>query len=484
MITNDKQVGKPGKLYTNTKLAIEAITGVVEGSIAYAVDTDLQGTYTGAAWVWGATLHDQNAWAAKGDLIVGTGVDTAAILTVGGNGEMPYADSTQATGIRWDAAPAGGGDVATDAIWDAKGDLAVGTGANTASKLTIGDNGTMPIAASGETTGIKWDMPFFPCNGRLTLTTVTPVTTADVTAATTVYFTPYLGDYIALYDGSNWVIRNFTEIHIDLTETQNGTTTNGNKVITGLTDTSQLIVGMLATGTGIGAAPNAIASIDSPTQVTLSVNSTASATVAVTFKAVVSLPHDIFAFDNAGTVKLEMVAWTNTTTRATALAFQNGVYVKNGATTRRYLGTICTTTTGGQTEDSLTSRFVWNYYNSQIRRIKKTGSASYPYTTGTWRQGNNTAANKIEVVIGVVKDVLCLENYYGAINIQNGIGINVTNANNADTQGINQSTTLYASIVARLNHYPALGYTYYAMTEYGASSGAINTTFFTGELIG
>lgn len=51
---------------------------------------------------------------------------------------------------------AGGGDVATDAIWDAKGDLAVGTGPNAASKLAVGANDKFPIAASGETTGMKW----------------------------------------------------------------------------------------------------------------------------------------------------------------------------------------------------------------------------------------------------------------------------------------------------------------------------------------
>lgn len=48
------------------------------------------------------------------------------------------------------------GTVATDSIWDAKGDLAVGTGANTAVKLTVGANGTHLQAASGEATGLKW----------------------------------------------------------------------------------------------------------------------------------------------------------------------------------------------------------------------------------------------------------------------------------------------------------------------------------------
>ena len=36
---------------------------------------------------------------------------------------------------------AASGSVATDAIYDAKGDLPVGTGANTAAKLTVGANG-------------------------------------------------------------------------------------------------------------------------------------------------------------------------------------------------------------------------------------------------------------------------------------------------------------------------------------------------------
>lgn len=50
----------------------------------------------------------------------------------------------------------GGGSVATDAIWDAKGDLAVGTGANTASRLAVGTNGHVLTADSAEATGVKW----------------------------------------------------------------------------------------------------------------------------------------------------------------------------------------------------------------------------------------------------------------------------------------------------------------------------------------
>lgn len=48
------------------------------------------------------------------------------------------------------------GSVATDTIFDAKGDLPVGTGADTAAKLTVGTNGHMLYADSDEATGLIW----------------------------------------------------------------------------------------------------------------------------------------------------------------------------------------------------------------------------------------------------------------------------------------------------------------------------------------
>ena len=47
------------------------------------------------------------AYDAKGDLIVGTGADTFAKLTVGTNGHTLVADSSTSTGLKW-AAPSGG----------------------------------------------------------------------------------------------------------------------------------------------------------------------------------------------------------------------------------------------------------------------------------------------------------------------------------------------------------------------------------------
>ena len=50
------------------------------------------------------------------------------------------------------------GSVATDAIWDVKGDLAAGTGANTAARLAVAANGSSLRAASGASTGLEWQL--------------------------------------------------------------------------------------------------------------------------------------------------------------------------------------------------------------------------------------------------------------------------------------------------------------------------------------
>jgi len=66
------------------------------------------------------------------------------------------------------------------------------------------------------------------------------------------------------------------------TVTRSGTTTTSSAVITGLASTSDLHKGMTVTGTGIGVSA-VITSVDSASQVTLSVVSTASATVSLIF---------------------------------------------------------------------------------------------------------------------------------------------------------------------------------------------------------
>jgi len=51
------------------------------------------------------------------------------------------------------------GSLGTATFWDALGDLAVGTGSNTASRLAVGTDGYVLTADSGEATGLAWNEP-------------------------------------------------------------------------------------------------------------------------------------------------------------------------------------------------------------------------------------------------------------------------------------------------------------------------------------
>ena len=64
------------------------------------------------------------------------------------------------------------------------------------------------------------DLPAI-CNGRLTLTSGSPIITSGVTAATTVYFTPYKGAKISLYDGARWKLYAFSEKSVAVPSTTN-----------------------------------------------------------------------------------------------------------------------------------------------------------------------------------------------------------------------------------------------------------------------
>jgi len=120
------------------------------------------------------------------------------------------------------------------------------------------------------------DIGYDVVEGRLTLETGVPVSTTGQADKTNVYFTPYKGNKIKLYDAttSRWILHSFTELTL-----------------------------------AVGA-----------------------------FTA--SKPYDIFIYNNAGTLTLSGTVWTNGATRATALTTQDGVLVKTGATNYRYLGTI------------------------------------------------------------------------------------------------------------------------------------------------
>lgn len=60
-------------------------------------------------------------------------------------------------------------------------------------------------------------------DGRLTLQTATPVPNGNLTAQTTLYYTPFIGERLTLYDGTKWQPYTFTEPSISLAAIANAT---------------------------------------------------------------------------------------------------------------------------------------------------------------------------------------------------------------------------------------------------------------------
>jgi len=70
-----------------------------EGMFAYTSDTNTLWFYTGSAWE--VSTIKPSVVDAKGDLLVGTAADTVGRLAVGSNGSVLMADSTATSGVMW-----------------------------------------------------------------------------------------------------------------------------------------------------------------------------------------------------------------------------------------------------------------------------------------------------------------------------------------------------------------------------------------------
>ncbi|MEM9543981.1 MAG: hypothetical protein AAGA60_31420 [Cyanobacteria bacterium P01_E01_bin.42] len=175
--------------------------------------------------------------------------------------------------------------------------------------------------------------------GRLTLATGDPTPSTEQTAANTLYYTPFNGDRIAIYNtaASRWEVKVFSELTFDIS-------------------------GLLA-----------------------------------------NTNYDIFLYSNGGTLTLDAVAWSNsgagTSARDKALSRKNGIWVKT-EDNRRYLGTIRTTSTVGECEDSSVKRFVFNAQNQVSKNFfKSLGNWTCDSSSFQFLQADNS--NVFSVVTGL-----------------------------------------------------------------------------------
>jgi hypothetical protein len=240
-------------------------------------------------------------------------------------------------------------------------------------------------------------------NGRLTLTSATPVTAADVTAATTFYYTPYNGNRIGLWDGNAWQIVTLSEQSL----------TNGSTASSTNYDVWAFING---------------------SAVNIELTAWSSATLR-----------------NTGS-SLQPV-------------LTDGVYTKSADKTRRFIGTIRADGSNKFNDAAIsttTNRGVWNMHNRVMRHMTRNDPASsWTYTTLTWRQANANASNTLFFVRGLDEDAItCCVTGIGSnassVDGNVGVGVDSTTVNSAQICG----TALYGAGTQNIGHYvgyPGIG---------------------------
>lgn len=245
------------------------------------------------------------------------------------------------------------------------------------------------IPSSGEADSSS-DVVATDPGGRLTLTSLTPVTASDVSGASTVYYVPYKSNKVPLYDGATWTLNS---ISTELSQTTADNTKS----------------------------PAAVAN-----------NSN----------------YDLFIWLDSGTLRLSRgPAWTSDTGRGTGAGttelervdgrYVNKVSISNGPAAQRglYVGTA-RSDASAQISDSLAKRHVWNYYHRRRRAMRVTDSTdTWNYNTATWRQARATATNQLDVIRGLDEDsmtaVVCAlaSNSGGAgLAALAGVGLDSTSA--------------------------------------------------------
>jgi hypothetical protein len=202
-----------------------------------------------------------------------------------------------------------------------------------------------------------------------------------------------------------------------------------------------------------------------------------------------STVYDVFGYLSSGVLAIEILAWTNDTTRATGVSLQDGRYCKTGDKTRLYLGSV-RTTASSQFEDSAARRLVWNHYNRAERHLyaADTSTASHTYN-GTWREsnaGSTDGTTRFAFLCGLAEVAIEAVNL-GATKCNSvnsysiGIGLDSsTTASGVKVLGYSGGTAtsadpVIACVTAAYRGFPGVGY--HTLRRLEQSSGATTTWY-------
>jgi hypothetical protein len=350
-------------------------------------------------------------------------------------------------GSSWETMDGAGSGSIPETILDDVGDLISATAADTPARLAVGTDGQVLTADSGEATGLIWadassGSGFILPGGRLTLATATPVMIAGVSAATSIYYTPFIYGRISLYDGVNFVDTAFTEL--------TNTTTDATK---------------------------------NPAAVTTNSN------------------YDLFVWNDAGTIRLGRgPLWTSDTARGSGAGttelvrvsgvWLNAVDIANGPEAQRgtYVGTVRSNGTstidvlfgGDGAGGSPVFLGVWNAYNRQtVNGYVHDSTDTWIYSTATFRSWNNSISNRASFVRGLNENPVRLQFAYAASNSTSGQnmvgGIDLDGTTVDDSQvrlGISSAVAnISLMALAVYNAVPGLGFHFLQLLEKGSGSG-------------
>lgn len=301
----------------------------------------------------------------------------------------------------------------------------------------------------------RYTRPRVP-GGRLTLATGVPVMATEQAAKTVIYYTPYIGDSVFLYDGTGWVARTFTELSINLAASANWAADKN---------------------------------------------------------------FDVYVVDDGGTLRLVTgAAWTDGTTRAESLTMVNGFYTNNASMTGRYgasstmtvaanrglyVGTFRASANGTTTWELGGSAaggdpvvlYVWNaFHRVGVRAQVFDSTSSWTYATATIRAANAGHAsggvnNRASYVCGLAEDSVAASycnfpSAAGGVSAQIGIGVSSTSAFTGTMAYSASATSSENEMTGSYCGTPGIGYRYLQAVErasgatitfYGLNSGIFQT---------
>jgi hypothetical protein len=471
-------------------ITVTAAAGTLTGTTlnGTVVTSSLTAVGTIAIGVWNGTAVDETHGGTaqtgytKGDILVASATNALSRLA-GDTSTARKFLRTQSTGV-----------VANPPAWDSIlfGDLPAFTG------LAAADPSIAPTApdevpgydVSG-TANAKFAVDRLlgllhtNCGMRLTLTAGTPVTTSDVTGATSVSLCPYLSDSIALYDGTRWIVANLPEFGIALgtltsgkpydvfafvgTSTPSSTNTGTDVVTFAATPSWQTGAVVYAASTVGGLTAGTAYYYRSASTTTGSFYDTLAHALAGGATGLVDLTANVTQALTG--YSLELLVWTNDTTRATAVTIQDGRYCKSGDKTRLLVGAFYTTATT-TTESSLANRYLWNVYNRVHLPLKKAeAGSSWGNAVASWTSYHSDATNQVAFLCGLPEAFVHGDFMAGVTSTSAagfvGLGLDWTSGTPTKFQGVAGAAIVDVALAYNAN--PGVGRHYLRMCEFGGT---------------